>query len=76
LLCSDGLTNMLADAEIARILQCQTDPEQACKQLVSRANEEGGTDNITVILARYELIARAAGQLRPDQTARALKACP
>ena len=55
LLCSDGLTNMLPDEEIARILKSETDPEQTCQKLVSRANEEGGKDNITVILARYEL---------------------
>jgi protein phosphatase len=59
LLCSDGLTNMLPDEEIARILETQVDPEQACRQLVARANEEGGEDNITVILARYE---RKAGR--------------
>lgn len=54
LLCSDGLTNMLADEEIARILQAEVDPERACRRLVERANEEGGKDNITVILTRYE----------------------
>jgi serine/threonine protein phosphatase PrpC len=54
LLCSDGLTNMLADEEIARILQAEVDPERACRRLVGRANEEGGQDNITVMLARYE----------------------
>jgi PPM family protein phosphatase len=54
LLCSDGLTNMLADEEIAGILQAEVDPERACRRLVGRANEEGGQDNITVMLARYE----------------------
>jgi PPM family protein phosphatase len=57
LLCSDGLTNMLADEEIARILETEVDPEQACRQLVAQANEEGGEDNITVILARYESVS-------------------
>jgi PPM family protein phosphatase len=54
LLCSDGLTDMLPDEEIARILQAEIDPEPACRRLVGRANEEGGKDNITVMLARYE----------------------
>ena len=54
LLATDGLTNMLTDEEIARILQTQVDPEQACRQLVARANEAGGKDNITVILVNYE----------------------
>ena len=54
LLCTDGLTNMVPDEEIAHILQSQADPEQACKQLVAQANEQGGKDNITVIVARFE----------------------
>ena len=49
LLCSDGLTNMLSDQEILKIVQNHS-LEQAVNQLISRANEEGGFDNITVIL--------------------------
>lgn len=55
LLCSDGLTNMIADEEIAQTLQEETDPEQACQKLITRANEEGGDDNITVVIARYAI---------------------
>jgi len=54
LLATDGLTNMLPDEEIARILHKEDDPERACRQLVARANAAGGKDNITVILVRYE----------------------
>ena len=54
LLCSDGLTEMVADAEIATLLEQAPDPETACRRLVDRANEQGGRDNITVIAARYE----------------------
>jgi len=54
LLATDGLTNMVPDEEIARILQAEGDPERACRRLVARANEAGGKDNITVILAKYE----------------------
>jgi len=54
LLCSDGLTGMVGDQEIANVLQAEADPEQACRRLVARANEEGGKDNITVVVARYE----------------------
>jgi PPM family protein phosphatase len=54
LLCSDGLTRMLSEQEIATILQSEGDPERAARRLVVRANEEGGRDNITVVLARYE----------------------
>jgi serine/threonine protein phosphatase PrpC len=57
LLCSDGLTEMVSDAEIGRILVDLNEPEEACKCLVDRANQAGGKDNITVILARYESAA-------------------
>jgi PPM family protein phosphatase len=50
LLCSDGLTTMLSDAEIRDALEHTTDLEQACRELLDRANERGGLDNITVIL--------------------------
>jgi len=54
LLCSDGLTDMLTDDEIAAILQAEEDPHGACQRLVARANEQGGRDNITVIVSAYE----------------------
>ena len=53
LLCSDGLTEMVAEDEIMQTLQDQADPEQACKHLVARANERGGKDNITVVIAQF-----------------------
>jgi len=53
LLCSDGLTEMLPEDEIARILQIQADPEPASAQLVARANEAGGKDNITAVVAQF-----------------------
>jgi protein phosphatase len=54
LLCSDGLTKMLSDENIAQVLQTETDPERACRELVAHANEEGGTDNITVVVAHFD----------------------
>jgi PPM family protein phosphatase len=50
LLCSDGLTNMITDDEIAAILQ--NPPPIATQQLIDRANEEGGRDNITALVVR------------------------
>ena len=50
LLCSDGLTNMLRDEEIYQIIQDNKDLEQAAKALVDAANENGGRDNIAVVL--------------------------
>ena len=50
LLCSDGLSGMVIDPEIARVLgQCE--PDTAVHELVGMANENGGTDNITVQIA-------------------------
>ena len=48
LMCSDGLTNMLKDEEIVNIIK--ENPEKAYKILVNKANENGGYDNITVII--------------------------
>jgi protein phosphatase len=54
LLCSDGLTGMVSEDEVARVLRDEDDPGAACRHLTARANEEGGKDNITVIVARFE----------------------
>ena len=54
LLCSDGLTDMIADDRIAAILKGEQEPQKACEQLVTEANEKGGKDNITVVVGRFE----------------------
>jgi serine/threonine protein phosphatase PrpC len=54
LLCSDGLTGMVSDERIAAILQAEHEPRAACERLVAEANEHGGKDNITVIVAHFE----------------------
>ena len=51
LLCSDGLTEEVSDEEIHQIIQEAADIEPATDELVQRANENGGSDNISVILA-------------------------
>ncbi len=51
LLCCDGLTNHVEDREIQRVVSESIDPQQAAEMLVAMANEDGGTDNISVILA-------------------------
>ena len=50
MMCSDGLSNMLEDTEILEIVQSQTDLEKAAKQLITAANQNGGKDNISVVL--------------------------
>jgi protein phosphatase len=54
LLCTDGLTEMLPDETIAGVLRAETDPPVACQRLVQLANDRGGRDNVTVVVARYD----------------------
>jgi PPM family protein phosphatase len=54
LLCSDGLTRMVTEPEIAGSLQAAADAESAAQKLVELANERGGLDNVTVIVARVQ----------------------
>lgn len=54
MLCSDGLTGMLKDDQIQHILQSERDLDRAVDRLIGAANEEGGVDNISVVLARVE----------------------
>jgi len=54
LLCSDGLSGMISDEVMQGILASTPDLDAAVKKLVDAANAAGGTDNVTVVLARYE----------------------
>lgn len=51
LLCSDGLTDMVAEADLPRLIGAQS-PRQAARKLIAAANRAGGADNISVVLAR------------------------
>lgn len=53
LLCSDGLTNMIDDDEILRVVKKCGSPKEAAQRLVTEANKSGGRDNISVVLAEY-----------------------
>lgn len=53
LLCSDGLSNKLSDGEIADTLNEVQDVSTAARWLVNQANQRGGEDNITVVIARF-----------------------
>jgi protein phosphatase len=54
LMCSDGLTRMVTEPEIAGTLQAEPDPTKAAQRLVDLANEQGGADNVTVIVVRAD----------------------
>ena len=52
LLCSDGLTSMISDDEVAAILRTSATLDEAADALIKAANQSGGKDNITVVLFR------------------------
>ncbi|MFD9107289.1 MerR family transcriptional regulator [Streptomyces bottropensis] len=51
LLCSDGLSTVVPDPEIRRVLSTAPDPEAAAHALVSEANRAGGPDNVSCVVA-------------------------
>lgn len=54
LLCSDGLSGYVDDAELARMVEAAPDLDTACARLVALANQRGGRDNISVVLAAID----------------------
>jgi hypothetical protein len=54
MLCSDGLTTMVPEDRIAKVLETSPNLQAAVNRLVEEANEEGGRDNITVVAFRLE----------------------
>ncbi len=58
LLCSDGLTSMISEEQIAAVLSSEPDLDAAADRLIDEANEAGGRDNITVVLFRLEDVGR------------------
>jgi PPM family protein phosphatase len=72
LICSDGLTTMLDDESIARILSRATSLQAAARALIDEANRAGGRDNITVVAFRLEDTAAPAAAnpgVRPEEGA-------
>jgi serine/threonine protein phosphatase PrpC len=54
LLCSDGLSGMVRFDDVREALRSTPEPLEACKLLIERANQAGGHDNITVIVAQFD----------------------
>jgi protein phosphatase len=54
ILCSDGLSGMIEDAEMLDIVSRAPNIEEACRKLIALANEHGGEDNITAVLVKIE----------------------
>jgi protein phosphatase len=57
LLCTNGLTDMMSDGEIADALASRRTPEEQCDLLVDISGANGGNDNVTVVLANYRVPA-------------------
>ncbi len=53
LLCTDGLYNMVPQETLQELLNSHTSAESACRKLVDLANQNGGKDNITVIVSHF-----------------------
>jgi serine/threonine protein phosphatase PrpC len=64
LLCTDGLTDMVGQQTIAAILGDSKASEEACQRLVTAALDNGGKDDVTVVLARYRVPAGNLGARR------------
>jgi serine/threonine protein phosphatase PrpC len=60
LLCSDGLYSMVPETTIAAVLAAVDDPVRIARQLVREAKNEGGHDNITVVVLRFDEAAAGA----------------
>ncbi|MEI6808619.1 MAG: protein phosphatase 2C domain-containing protein [bacterium] len=78
LLCSDGLTTMVSDDELGRLLRenRSLDADGICRLLVNESNRRGGEDNITVLLVRVNKISEAAEHAVPEIVAPSVSAAP
>ena len=54
LLCSDGLTNMITEEQIERVLNEETTARDAVEKLIRKANARGGNDNISIAYLKRE----------------------
>jgi protein phosphatase len=54
LMCSDGLSGMVIDSDLDRLVKANPDPKKAAEALVAEANAHGGEDNITVLLVKRD----------------------
>jgi len=65
-LCSDGLSGQVKKEEIAAVASGERDLRAACERLIALANERGGPDNITVVIARFQGDALPAAAASED----------
>jgi protein phosphatase len=68
LLASDGLTGMLEDNQLAKILDTEANPETCVNRMIADANRRGGLDNITAIVVRVDSTDGITGEYQTAQT--------
>jgi protein phosphatase len=66
LLCSDGLSGMVRFDDIRDVLRGTAEPLEACKTLIEKANQAGGHDNVTVIVAQFDGEGLKAADENPE----------
>ena len=71
LVCSDGLTSMVPESEVKRLLLSGGRLDKVGRRLIAAANDAGGRDNITVVLFRLEAVEGAAGEAEAAMAATA-----
>jgi PPM family protein phosphatase len=68
LLCSDGLSGMLTDEQILGVVSSSADTNEICRQLIHQANQNGGEDNITALVVRFDDVPSDELGQRPTQS--------
>jgi protein phosphatase len=63
LLCTDGLTDLVSDEKIAATVNAATTPQAACDALIALALEQGGKDNVTVVLGKFHFPAASSCEI-------------
>lgn len=70
LLCTDGLSGPVSDGQIVDILCSSPDPDEVCSEMVRTALKNGGSDNVTVVIATYGTVNRRDAKPQPKETVR------
>ena len=71
LIASDGLTGMIEDDDLLRMMLKGQTPQQLAEDLVGEANRRGGLDNVTVIIVRIDSARDSSDGMATDESIRA-----
>lgn len=76
MLCSDGVSEYVGEAEIGEVLVANPEPQKAAQRLVDLALERGGSDNATALVARVTAVPKGVSPARYKEDQEAVAACP